>query len=226
MQVIGKEKTILVWNFMETASFWTTRSNFLKPKWTCLRWFSVFFEWELNSNVTTTMSRAFRSHDVLWCLHNKWGNVAVKMNRSARANEEIKVSLGLICKKKRKKEKIQQPFLTAVPGTLTPSVCWVCLPLLLLVTHVAVSIRNKSLNGNATLVFVRFSLSEQISSLWIPSTLWGNAASVGCVFYSSILLPSCSPYLGEQQQPPDWSIDSTGGAAVLPKERSQPFQKQ
>lgn len=149
----------------------------------------------------------------------RWIDLPGRMRRS-------KCRSASFATKKRKKEKIQQPFLTAVPATLTPSVCWVCLPLLLLVTHVAVSIRNKSLNGNATLVFVRFSLSEQISSLWIPSTLWGNAASVGCVFYSSILLPSCSPYLGEQQQPPDWSIDSTGGAAVLPKERSQPFQKQ
>lgn len=111
----------------------------------------------------------------------RWIDLPGRMRRS-------KCRSASFATKKRKKEKIQQPFLTAVPATLTPSVCWVCLPLLLLVTHVAVSIRNKSLNGNATLVFVRFSLSEQISSLWIPSTLWGNAASVGCVFYSSILL--------------------------------------
>lgn len=64
----------------------------------------MFFESELNSNVTATMSRAFRSHDVLWCLHNKWGNVAVKMNRSAGANDELKVLLGLICKKKKRKK--------------------------------------------------------------------------------------------------------------------------
>lgn len=56
-----------------------------------------------------------QSHDMLWCLHNKWENVEI--NRSARTNEEIKVLLGLICKEKKereKKKKIQQPFLTAL----------------------------------------------------------------------------------------------------------------